>query len=56
MDIQNVAQRQDTLGAARQSKGSPQGDAQFSGTLEQVDDQSAEDKGSEERASASVRS
>ena len=54
MDIQNVAQRQDTLGAARQTKGSSQGDAQFSGTLEQVDDQSAEGKGSEERASASV--
>ena len=54
MDIQNVPQRQDTLGAARQTKGSPLGDSQFSGTLEQVDDQSAEGKGSEEKASASV--
>ncbi len=56
MDIQNVAQRQDTFGAARQSKGNQvqQGDTQFSGTLGQVDDQAAGDGSKEERASTTV--
>ena len=56
MDIQNVAQRQDTFGAARQTKGSQvqQGDTQFSGTLGQVDDQAAGDGNKEEKASTTV--